>query len=214
MEKITRNILIGLGAITGGGLIAVITNAYSNTRKIGKRSNVLFIGDSITAGNFSYADQLAKLIPSLNVKKIAKGGMRTDWMLDNAKADLQSGNYDAVFILGGINDAYSQVSISGIEKNLQAMYDLGRRNGAKVYALTVVPSENYVSYNNFYGTRAEALNSWIRGNKSVTKVIDYNKLLKTNGKQNTALFAPDALHPNTKGHTVLAEYINKNVFKG
>ena len=93
------------------------------------------------------------------------------------------------------------------------MYDLARKNGAKVYALTVVPSENFASYNNFYGTRAEQLNSWIRSNKSVTKVIDYNKLLKTNGKQNKELFAPDALHPNTKGHTVLAEYVKKNIFK-
>lgn len=46
-------------------------------------SKFLFIGDSLTAYDRSYADQLKDICPSATIKKIAVDGAKTNWMLIN-----------------------------------------------------------------------------------------------------------------------------------
>ena len=210
MEKATRYILISFGVLAGGGIIALIVNSNSKLRA---DSNVLFIGDSYTAGNSSYADQLAKMLPSLRVKKIAKVGEKTDWMLRNAGNEIDSKKYKAVFVLGGINDVYAGSSLNNIENNLQAIYDKAKRAGAKVIAVTIPPTNYYGSYTDAKGYEADKLNYWIKKNRSVNKVIDMNTMLKAGGKQNLQLFASDKLHATPQAHGMLANEIKKNIFR-
>lgn len=210
MEKLTRYALITLGALAGGGLTMLVIN---NAKRIKPNGNVLFIGDSYTVGSSSYADQLKNKFPSLKIKKIAKVGEKTDWMLRNSASDLASGKYDAVFILGGINDVYAGVPASTTENNLQAIYSNAKKAGAKVIALTLPPTNYYADYTASKGYNADVINYWIKKNRTVNKVVDLNTLLKKGGKQNLDLFVADHLHATPQAHGMLANDIVKNVFK-
>ena len=76
-----------VGSIIGGIVIGVAMIYFYKKSKQGSNiKSILFIGDSNTTSNFSYADQIKKSFPDINIKKIAKVGEKTDWMksqLDN-----------------------------------------------------------------------------------------------------------------------------------
>jgi lysophospholipase L1-like esterase len=70
--------------------------------------NVMFVGDSHSAGDgWTWNYLIAKDHPEWDVTQVAKGGMRTDWMLENLTTKLSEKKYDLVFIYGGANDVMS-----------------------------------------------------------------------------------------------------------
>lgn len=213
MDKvIVKSLLIGAGILAVGTGIAMIVKS-SSVRKVSPFGKILFIGDSYTAGSNSYADQLKKLMPNIEIKKIAKVGEKTDWMLANSLNEIANNKYDAVFILGGINDVYALSNISSTESNLQSIYDAAKKSGAKVIGITIAPTDYYSLYTPVKGQLTDSLNSWIKRNKTITTSIDFNKILKSGGKQDTSLFVADKLHASTKGHEMLANDIKRKVFK-
>lgn len=200
-------------------LIWIFYLLFNNGKKINVKATsspkkFLFIGDSFTDNPNSYADQLKKDYPGINITKIAKVGEKTDWMLQNSSNSIRQGKYDAIFVLGGINDIYARNSISDAKANLQAIYDLAKNNGSKIIGITIAPTDYYQFYDSQKGQLTNELNSWILKNKSLTYAIDFNSLLKSSdGKQDTSLFQADKLHANSQGHRLLADSIEKKVFK-
>lgn len=213
MEKAVRYLLIALGAVAGGSATAFAINKFSGSgTKLASGGRVLFIGDSYTAGSNSYADQLKKMIPNIQIKKIAKVGEKTDWMLSNSSNEISGNKYNAVFILGGLNDVYALGNIDSTKKNLEAMYEIAKKSGAKVIGITIAPTDYYSSYTPAKGKLTDDLNAWIKHNKTVDASIDFNKMLKSGSRQDTGLFVSDKLHASTKGHEMLASDIKKKVF--
>jgi lysophospholipase L1-like esterase len=222
MNKLLSGILWGIGAVGVSALIVKVVSSstgskgkLADSKKLIKKGRVLFIGDSYTDSPTSYADQLQLLFPSLYIKKIAKVGSKTDWMLDNAKMELKNRKYDAVFILGGINDIYATGSITNTEKNLEKIYQLAKDNGAKVIGVTIAPTDYYAPYTAQKGKLTEDLNKWILGNDTLDAAVDFNKILKgPDGKQNVALFSTDStkLHASPTAHKMLAEQIKSDLF--
>lgn len=179
---------------------------------ISKKNRILFIGDSFTASNYSYADQIKQDHPNIQITKIAKVGAKTDWMLEQATQELASNKYDSVFVLGGVNDIYSTGSIAKAEENLQAIYDLAKKSGASVIGITIAPSDYYSLYDSQKGKLTNELNSWIMNNRTLDYTIDFNSLLKKNGVQDASLFIDDKLHVNSEGQRLLAYRIENKVF--
>jgi lysophospholipase L1-like esterase len=92
-----------------------ISNFINENDNDNEKLNVLFVGDSHSAGEgWTWNYQLSKAHPFWNVTNIVKVGVKTDWMLSNLKTELQKKHYDLVFILGGTNDMMSSNSIDNI----------------------------------------------------------------------------------------------------
>ena len=174
-------------------------------------SSYLFVGDSLTAYNQSYADQLTSVCPNINMKKIAQVGAKTDWMLQQLTNELQSNTYDVISIWGGVNDIYALNSIASAESNLQAMYTLANQSGAQVVALTVLPTQTYNISTTTTVNLTNQLNDWIASNSSVNAVVDVNADVNNgnNGTQSQYLQS-DTLHLNAAGQAVVsADFANK-----
>jgi lysophospholipase L1-like esterase len=210
-----RNIFIIIGSAFVAAIGTIIgVSIYRNSKKINSKKpfNLLFIGDSYTDNPNSYADQLKAMLPNANITKIAKVGQKTDWMLSNASKEIQSEKYDAVFILGGINDIYARNSIAVAENSLQTMYNQVKQTPAKLIGISIASTDYYPPYDATKGRLTDELNTWIRNNRSLDYFIDMNSLLKKNGKQNLDLFNPDKLHPTPYAQKLLASEIKQKMF--
>lgn len=161
---------------------------------------ILFIGDSLTAAfgidGKGFVDQLRSQHPELNINRIAVTGKQTGWMLDQLKKELATGaKYDIIGIWGGINDIYSANSITGAKKNLQEMYDLAHKAGARVIALNTIPSGAYKLATPQKIKLTNDLNTWINNNPSKDAMLDVNSLVGDGNDSTKAEYMqPDKLH--------------------
>ena len=89
------------------------------------KENVMFVGDSLSAGKgATWNYLLEKDHPKWNVTHVVKGGMKTDWMLNNMLPKLKEKKYDKVFIYGGTNNAFwVGTSLSNAVSDIQKMVD-------------------------------------------------------------------------------------------
>lgn len=184
--------------VIGGIIFSVLTKKV----KPGTIKSILFVGDSNTAANFSYADQLKKQYPGLKIKKIAQNGANTAWMKQQLTAELNNNRYDAVCILGGSNDVYGGVKLATTQANLTYMYNLAHTKNAKVIAISP-PNKNF--YTNKTVDKQKTLlelEYWLAHNPKTDYFIDFYTL--TNNK---ALFTAtdNFLHPQTPAHKILAQ---------
>lgn len=179
-------------------LIFFVYRYYNSTKKI---KSILFIGDSNTVPDFSYADQLKQIDPSLNIKKIAQNGANTDWMLEQMKNELAVNKYDAVSILGGSNDIYGKGEIDSAKSNLNKMYLLVKSKGMKVIAVTPPNKNWYVNRTDQKQQLLSDLINWISNNPLKNYYIDFWSM--TNN-QNFFTSADGYLHPQSQAHNILA----------
>lgn len=199
-----------IGGVILVSAIAVTAITYFTIKKLNKKdlskASFLFIGDSTTANTNGYVEKIQAKFPSSKIKKIAKVGEKTDWMLNELKKELATGNkYDVVTFLAGSNDIFSTLRIDKAEANLDEMYSLAKKNGAKVIAITPPNKSFYPNTNNKHRQLISDFNKWIKGNEKVDVVIDLNSLVAKK-----ELFASDFQHINNKGHEILADnYLKK-----
>lgn len=200
-----------IGGIFLVSAIAVTAITYFTIKKITKKDlskgRFLFIGDSTTANSNGYVEKIRAKFPNAIIKKIAKVGEKTDWMLDQLKKELSTGvKYDVISILGGSNDIFSTLRIDNAKSNLDEMYSLAKKNGAKVIAITPPSKLFFPSTNDKHRQLISDFNKWIKSNKKVDIFIDLENLV--NKKE---LFASDFQHINNKGHEILAQDYIKNL---
>lgn len=208
-----KNAKYVIGIIFTLSLIAFFTRKYWLPNRISCKNKFLFIGDSLTAFQESYADQLMNSCQNTSYKKIAKVGEKTDWMLSELHKELAQGNkYDIIVIWGGVNDIYSQSDINSAKYNLNSLYKLVKNNGSKIVALTILPTNTYKNSNPERIRLTNGLNDWIKSNKYIDFVIDVNSILN-DGNQGTKkeYLQNDTLHLNAKGHQAIAEKLSKKI---
>ena len=207
MEKTQKYWIIGLGlgAIALAGLVYAYRKEIKKMFKFGCDDSFLFIGDSTSAGSFSYADLFKKECPDARITKIAKSGAKTSWMLDELKKELEQKKYDVITILGGSNDIFGNLSITEAKKNMNEMFELAKKNGARVISISP-PSKLYST--TATDKHRKLITEWeefLKTHPIPGKYIDLAKLV-----QEEKYFASDKQHITPEAHTVLAdEFMNQ-----
>lgn len=166
---------------------------------------MLFIGDSNTAGSWSYADKIMKHCSAIGSKKIAKSSMKTTWMLDQLRSELGKNQYDLVAILGGSNDIFGTGSISKAKESMNEMLRIIEETGAQSVVINP-PSKKF--HSSTTDKQWKLIRDWtqfLRTHKSPYTFIDFESLT-----QDRSVFAGDNIHINSSGHQLLAdEFISK-----
>lgn len=199
-----------IGGIILVSAIAVTAITYFTIKKLTKKdlskASFLFIGDSTTANSNGYVEKIQAKFPNAKIKKIAKVGEKTDWMLQQLNQELATGaKYDVVTFLAGSNDIFATLRIDKAEANLDEMYSLAKKMGAKVIAITPPNKSFFPNTTDKHRQLISDFNKWIKSNKKVDVVIDLNSLVAKK-----ELFASDFQHINNQGHQILAEnYLQK-----
>lgn len=206
-EKILAWIL-GVSVVLASGTMIAFAVVNRKKKRIGCKSSarLLFIGDSQTVFHPGYAEKLVAKCPGLTMKKIAKVGENTSWMLTQLQNELQHNKYDAIFVLGGSNDIYGGMQTSKTKSNLTTIYDMIKKSGAMSIAITP-PNKNF--YEGRTDERQQKLAdvvNWIMSNPVPDIKINLWKL--TN---NPAYFGSDNMHMNSAGHEALANEVLKNL---
>jgi len=163
-----------------------------------KKLRVLFIGDSQTAANWSYAKMLLrnKLIDG---KIVAKNGASTAEVLTMLQDNLTD-NYDIVSIMAGGNDGASKTPNTAI-KNFETMFSLVRSVGAKLVVVTN-PSKQYVEADDKYYRKDgypsnDKISTWLASQSNADVVIKTKAFDKLD-------FTKDHVHLDADAHKKIA----------
>lgn len=179
----------------------------SNTKQ-----SILFVGDSVTAGSYSYPNIIAKKYSNILVDILAIGGKTTGWMLDNLPTQLSLKKYDRVYIYGGINDSFNDsISTQTALNNVQKMVNLITNTGAIAVVIIGYNTDNSTDFNKIPTT------IYVKDKTLYIPMIEkykkYQELLKTNiqnaqfvGKFEIGKLS-DGLHPSSAQHSVIAKII-------
>lgn len=170
--------------------------------------SILAVGDSNTAANFSYVDQIRKHFPSIKIKKIAQNGANTSWMKSQLQQELQNNKYDVISILGGSNDIYGGVNLDTTKSNLDYMYNLSHSKGSKVIAISPPSKDFYVNKTDQKQAMLSDLVNWMNNNKNIDYFIDFHKI--TNNK-NLFSSADGYLHPQSGAHAILENQVKQEL---
>lgn len=108
--------------------------------------SILIVGDSHTVDGFNRYSSLIKDNYS-NVDIVAIGGKRTDWMKGELKKALEQKKYDKVFIYGGNNDMFSNVTKDSALNNIQDMVNMVNSQGGKAYVISGFDTESMIDGN-------------------------------------------------------------------
>lgn len=199
-----------IGGVILVSAIAVTAITYFAIKKLTEKDlskgRFLFIGDSTTANSNGYVEKIQAKFPNAKIKKIAKVGEKTDWMLQQLKDELATGaKYDVITFLGGSNNIFATMRIDKAESDLDEMYSLAKKNGAIVVAITPPNKAFYPNTTDKHRQLISDFNKWIKSNKKVDIFIDLNSLVAKK-----ELFASDFQHINNQGHDILADnYLKK-----
>lgn len=200
-------------------------------------ANILFLGDSNTYDlPNNWTGYLRSNLKMRNAKIIQKNGATTEWMKSALSEDLAKGNrYDYIFIWGGVNDIYSTGTKQGKVRAIQNINDMvnmlrrAKNTEGKFPKIVVINmacdklrdeslrySINEQFGNEFYRELLMTPNVQLIPTREVLKMgkvpcqslsqKDLLSLRKTLCRDNLC-------HLNTSANKVLADYIQKNVFK-
>ena len=213
MSKLPTWIKIWIGSALVVGIFFAFSIIKNRKRKNIKK--ILFVGDSITAGKYSYPAIIKKAIPSMTIDVLAIGGKTTQWMLENLPPKLIN-KYDRVYIYGGINDAFnSSINPKTTISNMQTMIDLINKSGAEPFVILGYEPSGFMIYSKMPLT------------KYLKKKEDYVPLIKRyenlqhqfKGLSNTSFVSKinlgdmtsDGIHPSQTGQKIIAEKVMETI---
>lgn len=163
-----------------------------------KKLRVLFVGDSQTAANWSYAKILLrnKLIDG---KIVAKNGASTTEVLRMLEDNLTN-KYDVVSIMAGGNDGAAKTPNVAI-KNFETMFNLVRNSGAKLVIVTN-PSKQFIETDDKYYRKEgypsnDKIANWLASQSKADAVIDTQNFDKLD-------FTKDHVHLDADAHKKIA----------
>ena len=182
-------------------IVISITTLHANT--------IVFLGDSLTAGynipqNKAFPALINEKVTSESVTIINAGvsGDTTFNLLNRLHWVIEQTNPDSAFLCIGANDGLRGVSINVIQSNLQKIINiLSSQNITTILAGISLPE----NYSPLYVTSFESVFETIA---QKNKLLFFPFLLKDVAGYNK-FNLPDRIHPNIKGHEIIAN----NVFE-
>ena len=188
-------------------IIFTLSLIFANARA----DTILFLGDSLTEGLGVNKDEaFPKLVEDMIQTELKKditiinggvSGSTTSDALSRLKWYLKKNPY-IVFIALGANDGLRGLDLNKSKENLEEIIQYAQKSNAKVLLAGMLIPPNY---GEDYSERFKAISEEIKNKynlKSMPFLLD-----EVAGVQN--LNQIDGIHPNVKGHKIIA----KNVFK-
>jgi len=180
---------------------------------LAREIKILAFGDSLTAGyqlaaDAAYPKQLEKM---LNEKKFtvkvvnagvsgdtsAQGLKRVDWVL-------KSGPFDIILLCLGGNDGLRLLPVKDMKKNLELILDKFQKTKAQIVFIGMkVPTNSDPKYTKDF----EAVFPGIAKKKKLIFV----PFLLEGVAASELLNLDDQIHPNPKGHQIIAENLMKTI---
>lgn len=214
-------------SLSAGILTASTLLGFRGYKKINslnfKGKRVLFIGDSHTAlYNTGWQSILAKRY-QFTEKNTAVGGKQTNWMINQLKLALSTGDtFYACFIYGGANDAYSGVTNENAVRNIQEMVDIC--NNSKIIPIVIV---GYNTRKLSVGNPSLPTTKYVPTKDGMYKLAEkrYQQQLLMERSIKNAIVIPmwndvshatapnDGLHLYGQAQTDFANYVDSKLFK-
>lgn len=161
------------------------------------RSNVLVIGDSITAAENNYVDVLRERTPHYYTKSGHPGKSST--FIKDKFLKMRLASYNTIIVECGINNVDQPEVV--IEDIFEISHFAKRENkNMKVIVLTLPPYKGYPTWSIEKQKNIERINSWILSSKDFIGVDIYTPL----SEKDRSKYSADKLHPNKKGHEIMA----------
>jgi lysophospholipase L1-like esterase len=190
---------------------------FSTTDSLNLMNSILFVGDSITAAEFSYANLIKKEYPKKDIQVLAKGGMRTSWMLANLKPVLNQKHYDRVYIWGGVNDMFSAVTIEQAINNIQQMVNMVNAQKGEAFVIIGYDTEIFMDKDKLQTTKYvptkegmyKLRERYIIFQNRLEKEIRNAKIIKKFNLNSS--YTADAIHPNPSAHKIIKSIILKSL---
>ena len=188
----------------------------------GGKLNLIFEGDSITAGNNVGENED---YPFLTFRNFAFGknsyynlglGSDTAANMDTNKASIfakfKTGFTNIVILLAGTNDISLSVETNAqIYDHLKSIWAYVRTNGGKVIACTILP----FGASSAYETSRQEINAWIRADSGLyDQLADFgnNSNIGEPGDQNNlTYYLLDKTHPNFTGNGIMANKCKEKI---
>ena len=174
-------------------------------QKTENKPSILFVGDSQTASNVSYARRLL-ISKTISGKIVAKVGASMKKIYSMFQSNFKPNTYDVVCIMGGNNDAgNSNIDTDSFSNIIQTAQD----GGSKVILITC-PTMEYINKSMYPGKYPSStkIPEWQRSlaSKFDIPVIDANSLFN-----DPTYFSKDGLHLNSLAQKVLTKRVAKEI---
>lgn len=204
-----------------------------------KTNVVVTFGDSITDGFRSTVDGYKRYPNLLDIRLKAAGQSRTSvvnagisgnrWLnlgsgpSGNSRFERDVLNVTGVthtIILLGINDIGNSiptreptqaVTVEELTFSLETAISKAKAKGIKVLVATILPYKGAAYYSDSGEVMRVAVNAWIRNNKVIDGVVDFDKIMQSSSDpavMNPLYDAGDFLHPNDAGYAAMAAAID------
>ncbi len=195
-------------------ILAIFFIIFIQTLAWGAPKTLLILGDSLTEG---YGVKQSEAFPALIDERLKKE--KINWKVKSAGSSgstsasglerikwLSKSKPDLILLLLGSNDGLRGIKPEDTEKNLNATVAWAKENKIKIILGQLYMPPNYGKEY----TRSFEIVFKSVAEKNKIPLADF--LLK-NVAGKPELNQPDGIHPNEKGHKIVADNIYKNIIK-
>lgn len=181
------------------------------------------IGDSITYGygvpkGFSWFDLLCAKLPFPMINRGRNGAGLAD-LLFSFKEDVLHYSPSHVMIFAGLNEIITGFEAKRLFPKAIKLIELSKENKIEPLLATLITPRPHVATTGWiYGHDYEDIKKEVHDFNSFLKdearkenllLLDFDELFK-NKHQDRELF-PDGIHPNTKGHAIMENYMRTHL---
>ena len=194
---------------------------------------VAVLGNSITDGRGSttnmqnrwtdfmaeaYGGKTAVLNLGIGGNAVVRGGLSEPALVRFDRDVLGQQGVTAVVIFEGVNDIggwkpnHAEV-VRDLQKAYTELIKKAKAAGKKVYLGTIMPYFGNNYYNHFSEAARLTINDWIRANKEVDGIIDFDQLVRDPAKPNALQpqFSSDGLHGTPAAYEVMGKFAAEQV---
>jgi GH24 family phage-related lysozyme (muramidase)/lysophospholipase L1-like esterase len=184
-----------------------ILNEIITEKRSNRKVRVLFVGDSQTAADWSYAHLLLRS-KQIEGKIVARNGASTSAVLTMLQNNI-SNKYDVVSIMSGGNDGAAKSPNNAI-RNFDAMFKLVQNAGAKLVVITN-PTKTFVGPGDAYYKKGgypsnDKISDWLQSNTPANVVIDTGDFSEID-------FTKDHVHLDSDAHKKIASQWKRQVLE-
>jgi lysophospholipase L1-like esterase len=197
--------------------LILFDNNEKETVKYVTDQNVVFFGDSITAGY-----KVEEFFPDTFVINSGIGGNRSNQLLERIEDDVYAYNPSKIFILIGINDMNGNVPQAEILNNIQKIINGIKinRKYTKIYIESIYPINRNMFDDIEYGFNKEVTNDKIKEinlkiknickENDITYVDVYSSLIDEDGNLKSA-YSKEGLHLTDLGYFKVTKVLEKYI---